>query len=134
MKIALFAAAGAIVLSAAAFAPAAFAGTVAGAELATAQYVPTKCKKPEPLTLSVRTIKSAKAFTLAAESHNQHSADINDYIKCRQDELNADLQALQASSVVALKAENEAYVAESTKTADELKAKQEEIMKRQSGN
>ena len=112
----------AVATMAAAIAPA-FAGAVNGADIATAKYTSTKCTPPADPGLLVSAIKSRKAFTNAATAHNEYSAAISDYQKCRVEELNSD----QALLVAQAKVEIEAMVAKSNETSAALLEKQKTI-------
>jgi hypothetical protein len=101
----------------------AFAGAINGADIATAKYTSTKCKAPADTGLLISAIKSRKAFSNAAAAHNEFSAAISDYQKCRVEEINSD----QASLVAQAKAEIEALVAKSNEEATALQEKQKTI-------
>lgn len=101
----------------------AFAGAVNGVDIATAKYTSTKCTPPADPGLLVSAIKSRKALSNAAAAHNEYSAALGDYQKCRVEELNADQQVFVGQA----KAEIEAMVAKSNETAAALSEKQKTI-------
>jgi len=120
MKLGIFAFA--VAAMAVATAPA-FAGAVNGVDIATGKYTTTKCKVPTDPGLVISAIKSRKAFSNAAAAHNEFSAAIGDYQKCRVEELNADQQSFVAQA----KAEIEALVVKSNEEAAALAEKQKVI-------
>lgn len=99
------------------------AGTINGTEIAGGKYVSSKCKVPEPAGLVVRSIKSANAFAKAAAAHNEHAAAVDEYRKCRVDELGAD----QSVMVSATQADLDALVKQVKDQEAELLAKKNEL-------
>ncbi len=123
MKFGVFAISG-LTLALALAAPA-FAGTINGTEMAGAKYATSKCKTPAAPGLSIRTIKSKTAFGKAAASHNEFTAAIEDYQKCRVAEANEDQNVILSAT----KADIEALIAIGNAEAEELNAKNKELSK-----
>ncbi len=103
----------------------AFAGTINGVEMTGAKYATSKCKTPADPGLSIRTMKSRTAFSKAAAAHNEFTAAIEDYQKCRVAEANEDQNVLLSQT----KADIEALIAIGNAEAAELNAKNKELSK-----